>query len=64
MLVIENSFSVYYILIFDKVCINVGNGYNGVIGIFILLKEGIYVFNWVIWMYLVEYFIELMLNND
>lgn len=32
------------ILIFDVVIMNVGNGYNVSIGVFIIFKEGIYVF--------------------
>lgn len=64
MSVIENSPSAHHTLIFDKVRTNVGNGYNGVTGIFTSPKEGIYVLNWVIRMYSAEHSTELMLNND
>lgn len=64
MILVEISFGVYYIFIFDRIWINVGFGYNNSIGVFIVLREGIYVFIWVIRMVIVEYLIELLINDD
>lgn len=64
MILVEISFGVYYIFIFDRIWINVGFGYNNNIGVFIVLREGIYVFMWVIRMVIVEYLIELLINDD
>lgn len=60
----ESNPSVHHTLIFDKVRTNVGNGYNGVTGIFIEPREGIYVFNWVIRMHNAQHSTELLINND
>lgn len=53
----------YYILVFDKVIINVGNVYYIYMGIFIVLRLGFYVFIWIIrlwgyWYYNIEFFVD------
>ncbi|XP_062569627.1 uncharacterized protein LOC134231659 [Saccostrea cucullata] len=60
----EVSPSTHHTLIFDKVRTNVGNGYNGITGVFTAPKEGIYAFIWVIRMHEAEHSTELMINND
>lgn len=48
---------VEYILWFDMVKINIGNGYYLVIGVFIVLVIGVYVFMWIIWEDVYNYYI-------
>lgn len=48
---------VEYILWFDIVKINIGNGYYLVIGVFIVLVIGVYVFMWIIWVDVYNYYI-------
>lgn len=44
-----------YILIFDIVCMNVGNYYNRFFGIFIVFYFGIYVFMWIVYCFVGGY---------
>lgn len=40
--------AVHYIIAFDKVVTNVGNGYHSNLGTFITPRSGLYVFTWTI----------------
>lgn len=55
----------YYILKFDMVLLNKGNGYKVFDGIFIVFMFGIYVFSWLFMFDVyVNVFIELIKNVD
>lgn len=43
--------------------INIGNGYYLVIGVFIVLVIGVYVFMWIIWMDVYNYYIIQLMKN-
>lgn len=49
MVIILFSFGNLWILIFDVIFMNEGNGYNYYMGVFIVLRIGFYVFMWIIW---------------
>lgn len=58
-------FFLYYILKFDVVLLNKGNGYNVFDGIFIVLVLGMYVFMWLFMLEVYGYvYIEFMKNFD
>lgn len=43
--------------------INIGNGYYLVIGVFIVLVIGVYVFMWIIWVDVYNYYIIQLMKN-
>lgn len=49
--VVVYSFINNVVVIFDYVIINVGGGYDNIIGVFIVFIFGLYVFFWIIEMY-------------
>lgn len=54
---------VFYILVFDIVVINVGNGYYSIMGVFLVFEIGVYVFSWFMWLFNGEYYrVELIYN--
>lgn len=75
MSIIEVSLSCYYILVFDDVKINIGFGFNRILGMFIVLIDGIFVFIWIIFLdrysYInlqivvnIEVFISMIIDSD
>lgn len=61
---VEINLGQYYIIVYDYVMMNFGNGYSKYIGVFIVLKIGMYVFFWIIMVDLYLYFlIELIYNS-
>lgn len=57
MSIIEVSLSCYYILVFDDVKINIGFVFNRILGMFIVLIDGIFVFIWIIFLDIFSYII-------
>lgn len=61
---IEINLGLYYVIVYDYVVMNFGNGYNKYFGVFIVLKVGMYVFFWIIFVNLNFYFlIEFVVNS-
>lgn len=61
---IEINLGLYYVIVYDYVVMNFGNGYNKYFGVFIVLKVGMYVFFWIIFVDLNFYFlIEFVVNS-
>lgn len=57
-------FGIKYIILFDMVIINKGNGYYFSIGVFIVFEFGYYVFIWIVCMIFgFEYLLELVVNS-
>lgn len=57
--------AVHYIIVFDKVVTNVGNGYHSHLGTFIAPRSGLYVFTWTIRQWGPRYHItELVIDNE
>ncbi|XP_048777666.2 uncharacterized protein LOC125681554 [Ostrea edulis] len=52
-----------HILVFDNVVTNVGNGYNGFDDVFIVPRDGVYVFIWVVRLHESQRSTQLMINN-
>lgn len=60
----EFDFWGYYILVYDVMLINFGNGYNRNIGVFIVFWDGFYFFMWFIWVVcLYVYMIDFIINE-
>lgn len=75
MSIIEVSLSCYYILVFDDVKINIGFVFNRILGMFIVLIDGVFVFIWIIFLdrysYInlqivvnIEVFISMIIDSD
>lgn len=56
----------HYIIVFDKVVTNVGNGYHSHLGTFIAPRSGLYVFTWTIrqWGSQRHHITELVIDNE
>lgn len=75
MSIIEVGLSCYYILVFDDVKINIGFVFNRILGMFIVLIDGVFVFIWIIFLdrysYInlqivvnIEVFISMIIDSD
>lgn len=65
MSMIEYSFSLYYIFVFDDVRINIGFVYDRIFGIFLVLLNGVYVFIWIMILdYYVYVYLQIVVNIE